>query len=90
MIIIYIVILPWVFTSIFEDYHRYFDRTARENFISFVFHFKFTYFLQWSSDRGECSYIGDILFCLLDTIMCDIATVYIVWVVASINTSVII
>ena len=37
MIIIYIVILPWVFTSIFEDYHRYFDRTARENFISFFF-----------------------------------------------------
>ena len=33
-------ILPWVFTSIFEDYHRYFDRryfdrTARENFIFF-------------------------------------------------------
>ena len=35
MIIIYIVILPWVFTLIFEDYHRYFDRTARENFIFF-------------------------------------------------------
>ena len=60
MIIIYIVILPWVFTSIFEDYHRYFDRryfdrTARENFI-FFFHFKFTYFLQWSSDRGEACF----------------------------------
>ena len=42
MIIIYIVILPWVFTSIFlEDYHRYFDRTARENFISFFFFFFF-------------------------------------------------
>ena len=25
-----IVILLWVFTSIFEDYHRYFDRTARD------------------------------------------------------------
>ena len=42
MINIYIVILPWVFISIFEDYHRYFDRTARENFISFFFFFFFT------------------------------------------------
>ena len=23
-------ILLWVFTSIFEDYHQYFDRTARD------------------------------------------------------------
>ena len=53
MIIFYIEILPWVFTSIFEDYYRYFDRTAHEKFISISFLLQIYLHLQWSSDHGK-------------------------------------
>ena len=33
----HLLILPWLFTSIFDDCRRYFDRTAHEKFLSISF-----------------------------------------------------